>query len=81
MSTTSLDYTWKHSILRSHAEVTLSNKTCRSTWKWSDEQDDWWYIWFIFIVDWMLMHWSDDKIDTHTETDQTNMKSSLKKEI
>ncbi len=29
----------------------------------------------------MLMHWSDDKIDTHTEIDQTNMKSSLKREI
>ncbi len=27
------------------------------------------------------MHWSDDKIDAHTETDQTNMKNSLKKEI
>ncbi len=27
------------------------------------------------------MHWSDNKIDTHTETDQTNIKSSLKREI
>ncbi len=27
------------------------------------------------------MHWSDDKIDTHTETNQINMKNSLKKEI
>ncbi len=27
------------------------------------------------------MHWSDDKINTHTEIDQINMKSSLKKEI
>ena len=27
------------------------------------------------------MHWSDDKIDVHTETNQTNMKSSLKREI
>ncbi len=27
------------------------------------------------------MHWSDDKIDTHTEIDQTNIKNSLKREI
>ncbi len=27
------------------------------------------------------MHWSNDKIDTHTEIDQTNMKNSLKREI
>ncbi len=27
------------------------------------------------------MHWSDDETDAHTETDQTNMKSSLKREI
>ena len=27
------------------------------------------------------MHWNDDKIDTHTETNQTNMKNSLKREI
>ena len=27
------------------------------------------------------MHWSDDKTDAHTETDQINMKSSLKREI
>ena len=27
------------------------------------------------------MHWSDNKIDTHTETDQINMKNSLKREI
>jgi len=67
--------------LRSHAEVTLSDEICRSTWKWSNEQDDWWYTWFVFIADWASAHWSDDKIDTHTETDQTNMKSSLKKEI
>ncbi len=32
--------TWKHLILRSHAEVILSDETCRSTWKWSNEQDD-----------------------------------------
>jgi len=66
-------------ILRNHAEVTLSDETCRSTWKWSDEQNDWWCTWFIFIADWALTHWSDDKIDTHTETNQINMKSSLKK--
>ena len=36
----SSDYTWKHSILRNHAEVTLSDETFRSTQKWSDEQDD-----------------------------------------
>ncbi len=29
----------------------------------------------------MLTHWSNDEIDAHTETDQINMKSSLKKEI
>jgi len=73
--------TWKHLILRSHAEVTLSSKTCRSTWKWSDEQNDWWCTQFVFITDWALTHWSDDKIDAHTETDQINMKSSLKREI
>ncbi len=27
------------------------------------------------------MHWSDDKIDAHTEIDQINMKNSLKREI
>ncbi len=27
------------------------------------------------------MHWSDDKIDAHTETDQINMKNSLKRKI
>ncbi len=27
------------------------------------------------------MHWNDDEIDAHTETDQTNMKNSLKREI
>jgi len=59
----------------------LSDKTCRSTWKWSDEQDNWRCIWFIFIADWASAHWSDNKIDAHTETDQINMKNSLKREI
>jgi len=59
----------------------LSDETCRSTWKWSDEQDDWWCTWFIFITDWASAHWSDNKIDTHTETDQINMKNNLKREI
>ncbi len=81
MFATSSDCTWEHSILRSHAEVTLSDETCRSTWKWSDEQNDWWCIWFVFIADWTSAHWSDDEIDTYTETSQTNMKNSLKKEI
>ncbi len=27
------------------------------------------------------MHWSDDEIDVHTETNQINMKNSLKREI
>ncbi len=27
------------------------------------------------------MHWSDDKTDAHTETNQTNLKNSLKREI
>ncbi len=27
------------------------------------------------------MHWSDNKIDTHTEINQINIKNSLKKEI
>ncbi len=27
------------------------------------------------------MHWSNDEIDIHTETDQINLKNSLKKEI
>ncbi len=77
----SLNHAWEHLILRSHAEAILNNEICRSTWKWSDEQDDWWHTWFVFIADWASTHWSDDKIDAHTETDQTNMKNSLKKEI
>ncbi len=77
----SSDYTWKHLILRSHAEATLSNETCRNTWKWSNEQNDWQRTWFVSIADWTSTHWSDDKIDAHTETDQINMKNSLKKEI
>ncbi len=75
------DCTWKHLILRSYAEVTLNDKTCKSTWKWSNEQDDWWCTQFVFITDWASMHWSDDKTDAHTETNQTNLKNSLKKEI
>ncbi len=75
------DCTWKHLILKSHAEVTLSDKICRNTQKWSDKQDNWWYTWFVSIIDWMSMYWSDDKIDAHTEIDQINMKNSLKKEI
>ena len=27
------------------------------------------------------MHWSDNKTDVHTETDQINLKNSLKREI
>ena len=27
------------------------------------------------------MHWSDNEIDAHTETDQINIKNSLKREI
>ncbi len=77
----SSDYTWEHLILRSHTKVTLSDETCRSTWKWSNEQDDWWCTWFVFIADWASAHWSDDKTDAHTEIDQTNMKNSLKREI
>ncbi len=76
-----LNCAWEHLILRSHAEVTLSDETCRSTWKWSNEQDDWWHTWFVFITDWVSTHWSDNKIDAHTETDQTNMKNSLNREI
>ncbi len=81
MFATSSDCTWKHSILKSHDEVTLNDKTCRSTWKWSDEQDDWWHIQFVSTADWALTHWSDDETDAHTETNQTNMKNSLKREI
>ncbi len=77
----SSDCIWEHLILRSHAEVTLNDKTCRSVWKWSSRQDDWWCTWVVSIVDWASMHWNDDVIDAYTETDQTNMKSSLKKEI
>ncbi len=77
----SSDCTWEHLILRSYIEATLNDKTCRSTWKWSNKQDNWWCIWFVSIADWMLMHWSDDKTDAHTETDQINMKNSLKREI
>ena len=77
----SSDCTWEHLILRNYAEVTLNDKTCKSTWKWSDEQNDWWCTWFIFITDWASMHWNNDKTDAHTETDQINMKNNLKKEI
>ena len=73
--------TWEHSILKSYVEATLSDETCRSTWKWSNEQDDWWCTQFIFIADWVLTHWSDDETDAQTETNQINMKNSLKKEI
>ncbi len=59
----------------------MNDKTCKNTWKWSNEQDDWWCTWFVSIADWALTHWSDDKIDAHTETDQINMKNSLKREI
>ena len=76
----SSDCIWEHLILRSHAEVTLNDKTCRSVWKWSSRQDDWWCTWVVSIVDWASMNWNDDVIDAYTETDQTNMKSSLKKE-
>ncbi len=77
----SSDCTWKHLILRSHAEATLSNEIYRSTWKWSDEQNDWWCTWFVFIADWASTHWSDDETDAYTEIDQINMKNSLKREI
>ncbi len=77
----SSDCTWEHLILRSHAEATLSDETCRSTTKWSNEQDDWRCTWFISITDWASMHWSDDKTNAHTEIDQTNMKNSLKRKI
>ncbi len=77
----SSDYAWEHSISRSHIKVTLSDKTCKSTWKWSNEQNDWWCTQFVFIIDWASTHWSDDKTDAHTETDQINMKNNLKREI
>ncbi len=77
----SSNYTWEHSILKSHAEAILSDKTCRNTWKWSDEQEYWWFTWFVSITDWASMHWSDNKIDAHTETNQTNMKNNLKRKI
>ncbi len=47
----------------------------------NNEQDDWRCTWFVFIADWASMHWSDDETDAHTETDQINMKNSLKREI
>ncbi len=75
------DCTWKHLILKSHAEVILNDKTCKSTWKWSDEQNDWWYTWFVSITDWASVHWSDDETDAHTEINQTNMKNTLKRKI
>jgi len=33
------------------------------------------------ITDWTSAHWSDNKIDAHTEINQTNMKNSLKRKI
>ena len=68
------DCTWKYSISRNHAEVTLSNETCKNTQKWSDKQNDWRCTWFVSITDWASTHWSDNKINAHTETDQINMK-------
>ncbi len=52
----SSDCTWEHSILRSHAEVTLNDEICKSTWKWSNEQNDWWCTWVVSIADWASMH-------------------------
>ncbi len=78
---TSSDCTWKHLILRSHAEVTLNDKIYRDAWKWSSRQDNWWCIWVVSIDDRASMHWDDDVTDAHTEINQINMKNSLKKEI
>jgi len=78
---TSSDCTWEHSILKSHAEVTLSDKTCRSAQKWSSRQNNWWCTWVVSIVDQASAYWNNDATDTHTEINQTNMKSSLKREI
>jgi len=41
MSAKSSNCTWEHLILKDHAEVTLSDKIHRSTWKWSSRQNDW----------------------------------------
>ncbi len=68
-SVTSSNCAWEHSISWSHAEVTLSDRTCKSTWKWSSEQDDRQSIQIISIADWVSAHWDDDTTDTHTETD------------
>ncbi len=65
----SSDCTWEHLISRSHAEVTLNDKTCRSAWKWSSRQDDWRCTWVISIADQASTHWDDDVIDAHTEID------------
>ena len=35
----------------------------------------------LYCSDWVSAHWSDNKTDAHTETDKTNMKSNLKREI
>ncbi len=59
----------------------MNDRTCRSVWKWSSRQDDWWCTWVIFIADQASAHWDDDETDAHTETDQINIKSSLKREI
>jgi len=75
------DCIWEYLISRNHAEVTLNNRTRRSAQKWSNRQDDWWCTWVIFIADQASAHWNDDVTDVYTETDQTDMKSSLKKEI
>ncbi len=77
----SSDCIWEHSILRSHAEAILSDKTCRNTQIWRNEQDDWQCTWFIFITDWASAYWNDDKTDAHTEINQINIKNSLKREI
>jgi len=71
-SVTSSDCTWEHLILRSHAEVTLSDKTCRSAWKWSSKQDDWWCTWVVFIADWASAHWDDDVTDASSTVCKVN---------
>jgi len=75
------NYAWKHSLLKSHAEVALSDKACKSAWKWSNKQDDWRCIQTVAIADQASAYKDSDVTDTHTETDQIDMKNSLKREI
>ncbi len=63
------DCAWEHSLLKSHAEVVLNDETCKSAWKWSDKQDNWWCTQTVTIADQASAYEDSDATDTHTKTD------------